>query len=117
MAKCDATVRQTPHVFSDSPGMCNVKGDRYSEGRSVAIVPYSQFSIFVFMLFSVSLVLFRIAEVDYWDKPCTAIFVSRFTATNSIALIYLTSNLPSLSCYVVVCAYCLVHALVFFVLV
>ena len=36
--------------------------------------PIRSSPIFVFVLFSVSLVLFRFAEVDYWDKPCAAIF-------------------------------------------
>ena len=34
------------------------------------------------VLFFAFLVWFGIAEVNYWDKPCTAIFLSRFTATS-----------------------------------
>ena len=68
-----------------------------SSSSSLFPVPH-----FVFVLFSDSLVLFRIADVDCWNKPSTAIFFSPFIATSWIALICLTSKLPWLSCFVVV---------------
>ena len=38
--------------------------------------------VFMFVLFSVFLVMFYDAKVDYLDKPCFAIFSSPFTATS-----------------------------------
>ena len=45
MAKCDVKVSQTPHIFFDSPGICQGGGPVYvyqSKGRATRSVPYLQ---------------------------------------------------------------------------